>query len=235
VSLTASESRALLVSGLLIVLATVARATLGRTPADSWESSLRPVSADSLLAGARAHERGRARAARPLRPGERVDVNRASEHELERLPGVGPALAREMLHYREVHGAFVWVDDLRRVPGVGPALLERLRDRLTLPARPPVTAPGAGAPVPHGIATVPSATPSAPGALAAEPAGVVDLNRASAEELQRLPGIGARRAALILALRQARGRFHSVDELLDVPGIGPKTLARLRPYVGCFP
>lgn len=230
-SLTASESRALLVSGLLIVLATVARATLVREPADSWASSLRPVSADSLLAGARAHERARARAAAPLRPGERVDVNRASEHELERLPGIGPALAREIVHSREVHGDFVWVDDLRRVPGVGPALLERLRDRLMLPAR-----PVAWAQVPW----MPRADSSVasgpwPGAAGSGPAGVVDLNRASAEELQSLPGIGARRAALILALRQARGRFHTIDELLDVPGIGPKTLARLRPYVGLFP
>ncbi|MGH7546057.1 MAG: hypothetical protein ACREKI_07735, partial [Gemmatimonadota bacterium] len=61
-SLTASESRALLVSGLLIVLATVLRATLVRTPAEGWTSSLRPVSPDSLLERARAHERQGARA-----------------------------------------------------------------------------------------------------------------------------------------------------------------------------
>lgn len=225
-SLTASESRALLVSGLLIVLATVVRATLLRTPAERWESNLRSASPDSLLAGARAHERQVARARAPLAPGERVDPNRAPEHELERLPGVGPALAREIVHHREVHGDFVWADDLDRVPGIGPAILERIRDRLTLPPRPPAALPALQSPAPGAFPAPPAAS---------GPGGPLDLNRATAEDLQRLPGIGPKRAAQILALRQARGRFRSVDELLEVPGIGPKTLARLRPQLRVFP
>jgi competence protein ComEA len=57
----------------------------------------------------------------------------------------------------------------------------------------------------------------------------IDVNRASADELVALPGIGPVRAAAIIALRDERGRFGSIDELLDVKGIGPKTLERLRP------
>lgn len=227
-SLTASESRALLVSGLLIVLATVVRATLVRAPAEEWRSSLRAVAPDSLLERARAHDRRSARARAPLAPGERVDPNRAPEHELERLPGVGPALAREIVHQRRVHGDFVWAEDLDRVPGIGPALLERLRDRLTLPPRPlpaPPASPAYGGPAPS-ASLAPTAPPGA---------GLLDLNAATAEELQRLPAIGPKRAAQILALRQARGRFRSLEELLEVPGIGPKTLARLRPHLRVFP
>ncbi|MGH7546270.1 MAG: ComEA family DNA-binding protein, partial [Gemmatimonadota bacterium] len=67
------------------------------------------------------------------------------------------------------------------------------------------------------------------------PTSPLDLNAATADDLQRLPGIGPKRAAQILALRRARGRFRSVEELLEVPGIGPKTLARLRPHVRVFP
>jgi competence protein ComEA len=59
----------------------------------------------------------------------------------------------------------------------------------------------------------------------------IDLNRASAEELEQLPGIGPVLAARIVELRRQRGRFQSVEELLDVHGIGPKRLEQIRPYV----
>ena len=61
------------------------------------------------------------------------------------------------------------------------------------------------------------------------PSFPIDLNRASAAELEALPGIGPAKARAIVKLRTARGRFGSVEELVDVRGIGPKTLARLRP------
>ena len=74
----------------------------------------------------------------------------------------------------------------------------------------------------------------APAALAAEtPAlvGVVNVNTASAQELQLLPGIGASRADAVIALRKQRGGFKSVNELKDVKGIGDAGLERLRPFV----
>ena len=62
-------------------------------------------------------------------------------------------------------------------------------------------------------------------------AGILDLNTASAEQLDGLPGIGPVTAAKILAWRTQNGRFSVVDELAEVPGIGPKTLEELRPLV----
>jgi competence protein ComEA len=55
----------------------------------------------------------------------------------------------------------------------------------------------------------------------------VDLNRASAAELEQLPGIGPKLAERIIANRP----FKSVEDLEAVPGIGPKTLEKLRPLV----
>jgi len=61
--------------------------------------------------------------------------------------------------------------------------------------------------------------------------GVVNVNTASVEELQLLPGIGEARAEAVIALRKQRGGFKSVDELRDVKGIGEAGMAKLRPFV----
>ncbi|MET0390453.1 MAG: helix-hairpin-helix domain-containing protein [Polyangiales bacterium] len=68
--------------------------------------------------------------------------------------------------------------------------------------------------------------------LRAEPEpGVVNINSASAEELERLPGIGPTRARAILALRARLTRFTRLEELLRVKGIGRATFRKLRPYL----
>ncbi|MGY2128395.1 helix-hairpin-helix domain-containing protein [Blastococcus sp. SYSU DS0617] len=69
-------------------------------------------------------------------------------------------------------------------------------------------------------------------AAAADGAGVlVDLNTATAEDLDALPGIGPVLAQRIVAHRSAQGPFRSVDQLDDVPGIGPTTAAELAELV----
>ena len=57
---------------------------------------------------------------------------------------------------------------------------------------------------------------------------VVDINTANQEELQTLKGIGAKKAADIIAYREAHGGFKSVEELLNVKGVGKTTLEKLR-------
>lgn len=59
----------------------------------------------------------------------------------------------------------------------------------------------------------------------------IDLNRADAETLCDLPGIGAVLAQRIVDWREAHGAFHTVEELLEINGIGPATVAGLRDYV----
>lgn len=63
------------------------------------------------------------------------------------------------------------------------------------------------------------------------PEGVVDLNTADLSALDTLPGVGPAIAQRILDWREANGPFHSVDELLEVSGIGPATLERVRERV----
>jgi len=57
-----------------------------------------------------------------------VSLNRATESELESLPGVGPVLAGRIVSHRESHGPFEQVEDLLQVPGIGEAKLAALRD-----------------------------------------------------------------------------------------------------------
>jgi competence protein ComEA len=72
-----------------------------------------------------------------------------------------------------------------------------------------------------------------PGAGTAGPTGasVVDLNAATREQLEGLPGVGPVLAQHILDWRERHGGFRSVDELNDVPGIGDRTFASLKPLV----
>ena len=71
----------------------------------------------------------------------------------------------------------------------------------------------------------------APGSTKPKGGEVVDLNAATVEQLDALPGVGPVTAAAIVAWRQAHGRFTSVDQLADVDGIGPARLDKLRPLV----
>lgn len=70
-----------------------------------------------------------------------------------------------------------------------------------------------------------------PGSPVVKPNARLDLNRASAAELQRLPGIGEVLAKRVVEARTSRGSFSTIEELLEVKGIGEKKLERLRPLI----
>lgn len=161
--------------------------------------------------------------AQPLRPGERIDVDRASVPELERLPRVGPALARRIVDEREANGPFGSLEGLKRVPGLGPATLKGFERTTTFGGR------GSGAwdrgPSPSASQT-PDPRPQTP--CSTSP---ISINAATAVELDCLPGIGPGLAERIVTWRTAHGGFREVKELEQVPGLGPVRLRRLVPLV----
>lgn len=84
--------------------------------------------------------------------------------------------------------------------------------------------------------TVVSPADIAPSAVAAqqqngETVEPVEINKATAEELQKVPGIGETLALRIIEFRQQNGNFETVDDLLNVRGIGVASLEKLRPYL----
>lgn len=98
-----------------------------------------------------------------------------------------------------------------------------------------VPAPGQDEPLPVGPSGTDPAGVAGPAGGAAPGAGsstaVVDLNTADQPGLEQLPGVGPKTAQAILAWRQEHGRFSAVEELLEISGIGERTLERLRPHV----
>lgn len=204
--MTDDERRAALWAAALLLLASLVRVGWEVRPVDPL------VSADTmpyaeLVEETRAAVVDQERRQVPLAPGERIDPNRASEVELARLPGVGPAMAARIAAARH-EAPFQRPEDLLEVPGVGPTTLGRLTPLLDLDDPPPRVLGGGGI----------------------EPERVA-VNRATEAELKALPGIGPSLAARIVRDRGENGAFDVPEDLLRVPGIGPSTLEALLPLV----
>ncbi|MGC9347030.1 MAG: helix-hairpin-helix domain-containing protein [Anaerolineae bacterium] len=76
---------------------------------------------------------------------------------------------------------------------------------------------------------------SSPETGASPRTGLINVNSASSEELQALPGIGAKRAADIIDYREAHGPFETIEDIQAVPGIGPAILERIAPLITVEP
>lgn len=206
-NLSRDEARALGFVALLLALSAAVR-LMDRPPAVKLEAASVDIGALEAASRAAADRKE----PEPLGPGERLNPNTAPLEELLRLPRMRRATAEAIVRVRTAR-PFTSLGDLDRVPGVGPVSLEAWRPHLALLDGPPADA----TPVAE---TMPAA--------AAAPLG---LNRATATELERLPGIGPALAARIIAWRDSAGGFRTLDDLAKVRGIGPATLARLKPLL----
>jgi competence ComEA-like helix-hairpin-helix protein len=230
--LTKDERRALIFLAVVTAAGGVIRATRGAAPGSVAAAVAPDLPGEDLVAQAALSRQAEA-AQRPLAPGERVDVDRASEAELERLPRVGKRLAQRIVADRQAGGPFRSLAGLGRVPGVSAGLLRVLAPWVSFGGAIPAAAvspfsayPGQAAAAPAAASSA-AATRSAGVACAAE----VAVNRATREELLCLPGIGAVLAARIVAERDAHGPFRDIADLARVPGIGPARIEHLKGHV----
>jgi competence protein ComEA len=112
---------------------------------DHREDTTAPPSAGRAMAGQSMSPVGRSSPESESTPSQRsasaagrLDLNQATSQEFDRLPGIGPALARRIIEHRQSRGPFATVDDLLRVKGIGTAKLAALRGLVTVrsvPAR----------------------------------------------------------------------------------------------------
>jgi competence ComEA-like helix-hairpin-helix protein len=101
----------------LLLMAFLDQATTGRT-AEEIQS---PCAVEKKMSGA--HQ---------ILCGMKVELNEASEMDLERVPGIGPKLAKRILEERDLHNGFQSVEDLLSMKGIGPKRLDQIRRFLTV-------------------------------------------------------------------------------------------------------
>jgi competence ComEA-like helix-hairpin-helix protein len=187
-----------------------------------------PGEVQLLPAGTRgiphAHRDSSVASTRPLAPGERIDLDRANAAAIARLPRIGLRLARSIVVDREARGPFGSLEALDRVPGIGPGLLAAIQGQVSFSTAGRIH----GSDAAGGLVDRPQPVSSEPPRPSAGQPSRLDLNAATAADLERLPFIGAYLARQIVTFREKHGPFPAVDSLVRVPGIGPATLAKVR-------
>jgi DNA uptake protein ComE-like DNA-binding protein len=142
---------------------------------------------------------------------QKVDLNSASEKDLEALPGVGPATAKKIIASRP----YASVADLGKA-GVPAKTITEITPLVTVGAGGAAAAP----------ATASSSSAAKPAKTASMPAGKVDLNTAGEKDLEELPGVGPATAKKIIA-----GRPYSAVADLGKAGVPAKTITEITPLV----
>jgi competence protein ComEA len=165
--------------------------------------------------------------------GGKVNVNTADLTTLETLPGVGAATAQKIIDGRPYQNAA----DLEQIPGLSKTKVEAMEDEITFGRTTKSTEPKSTT-----SKTTPSTSqnqnkPSSTLPPTGQPSGKlapgqkININTASAEQLDSLFGIGPTKSQAIVDYRDQHGKFQSIDDIMKVPGIKEGEFAKIKDYI----
>jgi DNA uptake protein ComE-like DNA-binding protein len=152
------------------------------------------------------------------------DPNQASEADLRRL-GLPARIASNMVRYREKGGQFRRKEDLLKIYGFADEDYARLEPFISLPG----AQAEASAPRPVMYSSGTAAAPTPP--VARKTSAIIDVNGASIEDWQGLPGIGAARARWIVNFRDKLGGFLSVAQVGETRNLPDSVFQEIKPFL----
>lgn len=152
-----------------------------------------------------------------------VDVNSADEKTIAALPGIGKKTAKEIVAGRPYKS----LDDLKRVKGMSDAKLKGIAGKVSFGAAPSAPAAAAPAAAPQKAAPARKADTSTATSSKLAPGQRVNINTASKEELDRLPGIGPVKAQAIIDSRP----YGNPEDIMKVKGIKQKEFDKIRDLI----
>ncbi|MFH1563253.1 MAG: ComEA family DNA-binding protein [Nitrospirota bacterium] len=156
---------------------------------------------------------------------EKVNINTAFLEELIELPKIGLQTAKRIIEYRKTYGKFRAIEEITKVKGIGQKTLEKIKGEIT-------------------VGTISSLVGQASSLSSSNLLSKsntfnegktfdkkVNLNTASLKEIESLPKIGPVIAKKIIEYRNANGGFKSIEEIMEVRGIGEKTYEKIRELI----
>ncbi|MDI6793391.1 MAG: ComEA family DNA-binding protein, partial [bacterium] len=136
---------------------------------------------------------------------------------------IGPGIAKSIIEYRQTHGKFQAIEEITRVKRIGQKTFEKIKGRITVGTIPSHTDMGK---------SVSGSKTEVVGSITVKESKTFDkkvnLNTATLEEIESLPKIGPAIAKRIIEYRDTHGGFKSIEEIIEVKGIGEKTFEKIK-------
>ena len=145
----------------------------------------------------------------------RLDINLADSAQWTQLKGIGPTLSQRIIRYRNSIGGFRNVEQVSKVYGIQPELFSAIEANLYY----------------NRFSAPPSSPAKTIHRTQKKSYPKLDINTASAEDFEALPGIGKTLSKRIVKYRNSLGGFASIDQLKRVYYLEPETFSQIKPYI----